>query len=216
MKNKVCFKLISNWFVVCILFIFLLNNTATATWCVAGNSNRGVLTPTTSQTTTATFNPSGLVPYWSFVATAGVTYYFSLCPSANAEDAILNIYSGATPGGALVAANDEGSCPNKSSLTFICPANGTYYVAANLYPWFSFATSGSLRLTNYICGATIGAALPYTENWTTSDVTTACTGWVAHGAGGEGDWYINDGTIGPAFACCQAGGAGNEVEFVGN
>jgi len=198
----------------CLIF---LSDEAHATWCVAGNSNQGAITPTTVSQNTANVNPSGKVPYWSFAGTAGVTYYFSLCASANTEDAVLNVYNGASPSGALIAANDEGVCPSKSSLSFICPANGTYYVAANLYPWFQFATTSNLRLTYYICGATAGASLPYTENWTTSDVTTACTGWVAHGAGGEGDWYINYSSSPiPGYSANEAGGTGNEVGFIGN
>src|ERR1051325_1549808 len=124
MRN-VCFSFIGKFLSVTVL-MFCCIDPASATWCVSGNSNKGSVTPTTSSQTTASFNPNGLVPYWSFTGTAGVTYYFSLCASANTEDAVLNVYSGASPGGNLIAANDEGVCASKSSLSFICPANGTY------------------------------------------------------------------------------------------
>jgi hypothetical protein len=184
----------------------------------------GAITPTgASQTSTCSaVNANGKAPYWTFNGTAGTVYHFNLCSStstANGGDFVLTIYDAASPGGNVVAANDDGSCPYKSSITFICPATQVFYVCADVsigaLP-FTFDNSGTVALTYYICGATSAASLPFSENWTTSNVTTACSSWIAHGMGAEGDWLINDGTIGPAFACCQAGGAGNEVEFTGN
>ena len=212
--KSVCFRFYRRVFFIAAAMFLYWYNPAAASWCVSGNSNKGAITPTTTSQNTASFNPNGLVPYWSFVGTAGVTYHFSLCASANTEDAILNVYDGASPGGNLAAANDEGSCASLSSLTFICPANGTYYIAANLYPWFQFTTTNGLRLTYYVCGAAAGLTLPFTENWTTSDVITACSSWMAHGAGGEGDWYRGNPVI-PGNPN-SAGGTGNEAGFVGN
>src|SRR2546430_1787179 len=113
---KITNKLLVKRAIIVLLFSAFFNHTSMATWCVAGNLSKGAIIPAAGAVTTAGFNPSGKVPYWSFAATAGVTYYFSLCASANGEDAILNIYDATTPGGNLVAANDEGVCASRSSL----------------------------------------------------------------------------------------------------
>lgn len=194
--------------------LILVPKEVKATWCVAGNSSQGSITPTTTSATTGTVNPSAKVPYWSFTGTAGVCYYFSLCGSSNTEDAVLNVYNGATPSGNLVAANDQGGCANLSALTFVCPANGTYYIAANKYPNSAFSTSTSLKLTHYICGSVTPAATPISDNWTGISMTTPCTSWMAQGAGGEGDWIINSGSF--AYGANLACGSGNEAVLAGD
>ncbi len=193
-----------------------IKNEAKATWCIAGNSSQGLIVPAAGSVTTGGINPSGKVPYWSFVGTAGVCYYFSLCASANTEDVVLSVYNGTTPGGNLMAANDQGVCPNLSSLTFVCPANGTYYIAANLYPANTFATTALLKLTYYTCGAVTPVATPISDNWTGVTVTTACTSWMAQGAGGEGDWAINNVALGFAYGTNLACGSGNELILAGD
>jgi len=203
--------------IMTLMLIFFGYDKANAQWSIAGTTNEGVITPTTISQTTAGFNPNGLVPYWSFTGTAGVCYYFALCNAVtNNEDAVLNVYSGASPGGSLVAANDEGACPSKSSLTFVCPVTATYYISANVYPANKFGTNKTLNLNYYICGAVTPVATPVTEDWSVSNVTTACTNWMAHGAGSEGDWAINNAALGFAYGLNLAGGTGNELIFAGD
>jgi|GEM_PF-3586303 len=209
-------RLFSNKSIIILLFVFFTCNVAHAQWGIAGTLSKGAITPTTSSQTTANFNPNNSVPYWSFSGTAGVCYYFSLCSSANSEDAVLQVYSGASSGGALVAGNDEGACPSKSSLTFVCPVTTTYYIAANVYPASKFATTANLNLTYYICSAVTPTTTPVTEDWSVSNVTTACTSWMAHGAGSEGDWVINNSALGFAYGTNLAGGSGNELIFAGD
>ncbi|HKC67851.1 MAG TPA: hypothetical protein VKG26_06440, partial [Bacteroidia bacterium] len=193
-------RLLTTKYILIWLFIFCVCQITKAQWSIAGTSNKGTITPTTTSQTTANFNPNGTVPYWSFSGTAGVCYYFSLCgATTNTEDLILNVYSGASPGGTLVAANDEGTCPSKSSLTFVCPVTTTYYISANAYPANTFGTNKNLNLTYYICSAVTPTTTPVTEDWSVSTATTACTGWMAHGAGSEGDWAINNAALGFAY-----------------
>ncbi len=201
--------------IMILLVLVFITQTAKSQWCIAGSLSEGAITPTITSQTTAGFNPNGNVPYWSFVGTAGTTYYFGLCSSANTNNSVLSIYDGATPSGNLVAANDD-ACGKKSSMTFVCPATQTYYIAANKYPNSNFSNAGNLVLTYYTCGVITPVVTSLTEDWSVSNVTTACTNWMAHGTGAEGDWAINNVAYGFAYGTNLAGGSGNELLFYGN
>lgn len=187
---------------------------AHATWAVSsGLLSAGTLTVTTSaQTSTVSAAAvNGKSPWWSFSGTAGVTYHFDLCSSTTSNDPVLSIYSGASPGGALVSANDD-YCGTRPGINFICPATQVYYVSADVTTGvspFTFGNSGTVALSYYSCGTVSSGTPPISENWSgASVISTACTGWIAQGAGTEGDWFISSST--------NAGGTAPELDFYGN
>jgi hypothetical protein len=204
-----------------ILYIFLLFAVTNvyAQWGILASpgtpTSKGSITPTTTSQNTTGFNPSGKVPYWTFSATAGVSYFFSLCSSTNTDDMLLQVFDNTNgSSGKLVAGNDD-YCGTKSGMTFIAPATQTYYVIASSWNT-NFSNTNSLILTYYICGSVTPLSTPFSEDWSTDNVTTACSSWMAHGAGYEGDWVINNAALGFAYGTKLAGGAGSEVILEGD
>lgn len=113
--------------------------------------NMGTLTPTgTFQNVTGAASAKR---YWTFTATAGCTYDFSTCNSVNTNDTYLRLYSTAT-GGTVLAFNDDAGpfcAGTKASLSWVCPANGTYSI---LMTNFSCANLSASTILSYrvTCG----------------------------------------------------------------
>jgi len=116
------------------LFTLLINFNLLSQFCSAtALVNMGVLTPTGTFQNVS--NAASAKRYWRFTATAGCTYDFSTCNSVNTNDTYLRLYSTAT-GGTVLAQNDDNGpfCTGtKASLTWICPANGTYSILVTNY-----------------------------------------------------------------------------------
>ena len=107
---------------------------------VCANTNRGSITPTLSWQN-ASYS-SGTMPYWSFNATAGNYYDFSMC--SNSEDSYLRIYDS---GWNLVASNDDNGpwCSGvSSSISWYCSTSGTYFVAVSHYSCGNLSNGGNL------------------------------------------------------------------------
>ncbi len=193
---------------------------AGATWSTSSNLNYiGAITPNGGLQNSSAGNQNGTVPYWTFSATAGSTYFFSFLSSGTTEDMMMSIFDGASPGGNMVAANDNYGASQLSAMTFVAPATQTYYILADLSlsGGSVFSGTGSVVLSYYACGATAPAATPVAENWSGANViTTSCSGWMAQGGGAEGDWFINTSPATFAYGANLAGGSGSELVFAGN
>ncbi|HNX89695.1 MAG TPA: hypothetical protein PKH58_11470, partial [Paludibacteraceae bacterium] len=105
-----------------------------------GSTNLGNISPA-CQAATASYS-SGTVPYWSFSATAGNTYHFSL--GSNSEDSYLHLYDASFT--ELASNDDYGPFWNgmAASLSWTCTTSGTYYIAASHYTCNTFNNSGSI------------------------------------------------------------------------
>jgi hypothetical protein len=123
-----------------------------------GNTNLGLLTPTT--TSQAAAYTAGDTYYWTFDATAGVPYTFSNCGAG--EDTYLRIYDNSL---VMVASNDDFGihcAETAASLDFTPVTSGTYYVslahyscsplsnAGNLYYYYTTAATKTLNLTSVL------------------------------------------------------------------
>jgi hypothetical protein len=142
-----------------LLFTLLVNFNLLSQFCsTTGLVNMGVITPTGTFQNVS--NASSAKRYWRFTATAGCTYDFSTCNSAFTNDTYLRLYSTAT-GGTVLAQNDDNGpfCGGtKASLTWVCPANGTY----------------SILVTNYSC-ANLSATTILSYRVTCAPVYNPCS-----------------------------------------
>ena len=132
-----------------ILLTFLSFNLFSQFCSTIGLADMGVITPTGTFQNVS--NAALAKRYWRFTATLGCTYNFSTCNSVNTNDTYLRLYSTAT-GGTVLAQNDDGGpfCSGtKASLTWVCPANGTYSILVTNYSCanLSAATILSYRVT---------------------------------------------------------------------
>ncbi|MEI6766604.1 MAG: T9SS type A sorting domain-containing protein [Bacteroidota bacterium] len=122
--------------------------TVTGTYPIAcGNTGVSNLTPTASWQNAPYV--SGTIPYWSFTATAGTWYDFSLC--SNSEDTYMTIYNSA---GVLQTANDDDGpfCTGfagPASISWLCGTTGTYYVSAAHFVCNNFVSSGNLEYRSF-------------------------------------------------------------------
>jgi len=107
-----------------------------------GNTNLGVITPSACTPQDAAYS-SGTIPYWSFTATAGQTYNFSL--GSNSEDSYLYLYNSSLT--QLTYNDDSGPfySGTPSSLSWTCTTGGTYYISAAHYTCTAFTNSGNLK-----------------------------------------------------------------------
>ena len=135
-----------------------------------GNTNLGTLSPTCGSWSTAPYS-AGTIPYWSFSATAGSSYQFSLCPhTGGTEDSYIHIANSA---GTDVATFDDNGlfsyCYSmEGSGTWTCPTTGTYYITACHYSCSAFTYGGSLRYMSYSGAFTNKGAITPTTSWQTS------------------------------------------------
>lgn len=101
----------------------------------------GVLTPALSIQSAA--YSSGTKPYWKFNATAGLTYYFSMCE--NTEDTYLRIYDASLT---EIGYNDDNGpyCTGlSSSIGWTCTTSGDYFVGVCHYGCVGLTNSGNLE-----------------------------------------------------------------------
>ncbi len=112
-----------------------------------GNTNMGTISPSCGNWNTASYS-AGTMPYWSFTATAGYSYQFSLCPhSGGTEDSYLHLYDASY--NQVWTADDNGIFSYCSSVeasgTWTCTTSGTYYISASHYSCSNINYAGSLR-----------------------------------------------------------------------
>lgn len=120
-------------------------------------NSKGVITPTLSWQSTA-YNASE-VAYWSFSATNGSIYDFSLC--SNSEDSYLRIYDATWT--QITTADDNGPhCTGvPASMSWTATGSGTYYVVANHYSCTGFTNAGNLQYKCQTpCAATLNISGP--------------------------------------------------------
>ena len=143
MKKNILFTFTKNYFLYLVLFVFSLGTSVDSygQYCGAATSNVAI-TPTGTAQLSATYT-SGRRAF-NFVATAGCIYNFQTCGYSTA-DTYLRLYSTGT-GGALLAAGDD-DCGTQSSITWTCPANGTYSVLMTLYSCAAFNIFSPTRLS---------------------------------------------------------------------
>ena len=106
------------------------------------NTYIGDLVPTVTSQTAPYSN--GTIPYWKFNATAGSTYFFSMC--SNSEDSKIRIYDANTM--VMVdTADDSGPlCSGlAASIGWTCPTSGDYYISASHYNCDTLQNSGNLE-----------------------------------------------------------------------
>jgi len=106
-----------------------------------GNTDLGTIYPSTCYPQDANYT-AGTIPFWSFTATAGMTYNFSL--GGSSEDSYLHLYNSAFT---EVASNDDNGpfySGVPSSVSYTCTVSGTYYITACHYVCTAFSNSGYL------------------------------------------------------------------------
>ncbi|HNW70419.1 MAG TPA: T9SS type A sorting domain-containing protein [Bacteroidales bacterium] len=100
-----------------------------------GNTNLGVITPSTCSMQDAAYT-AGTIPYWSFTATAGYSYHFTM--EANSEDSYLRLYDASMT---QVAYDDDGGPGVTAFLNWTCPTTGTYYISGSHYSCVALTNS---------------------------------------------------------------------------
>lgn len=103
-----------------------------------GNTNLGAISPSTCSPANASYT-SGTIPYWSFTATAGYSYHFSM--DQNTEDSYLRLYDAAMT---QLAYDDDGGYSTRAFLNWTCTTSGTYYVSAAHYSCTALSNSGTM------------------------------------------------------------------------
>ena len=143
MKKNILFYFTKNYLLYLVLFVFSLGTSVDSygQYCGAATSNVAI-TPTGTAQLSATYT-SGRRAF-NFVATAGCIYNFQTCGYSTA-DTYLRLYSTGT-GGAVLAFSDD-DCGTQSTITWTCPANGTYSVLMTLYPCAAFNIFSPTRLS---------------------------------------------------------------------
>ncbi len=112
--------------------------TTYATSLACGNTNLGAISPATCSPANASYT-SGTIPYWSFTATAGYSYHFSM--DQNTEDSYLRLYDA---GMTQIAYDDDGGYSTRAFLNWTCTTSGTYYVSASHYSCNALSNSGTM------------------------------------------------------------------------
>lgn len=163
-------------------------NLYASTTCIltpgCGNTYLGNITPSSCYPQDANFAAS-TIPYWSFNATAGTTYNFSL--GASAEDTYLHLYNDVMT---EVATNDDSGpfySGSPASLSYTCTTSGTYYITASHWTCNTITTAG--YLTYWSSGA------PY-ENTSLQTITPSIAWQNQPYAAGSMDVYRFYGTAG--------------------
>jgi hypothetical protein len=105
-----------------------------------GNTNSGSISPS-CQANTVSYS-SGTIPYWSFYATAGRTYHFSL--GSNPEDSYLRLYNSNYVQQTSNDDNGPFASGVPASLSWTCSSSGTYYISAAHFSCNNFSNSGSM------------------------------------------------------------------------
>ncbi len=123
----------------CILSLSIVSNFSYGQYCGAATTNV-TITPTAVAQLSASYN-SGRRAF-NFVATAGCIYNFQTCGNSTA-DTYLRLYSTGT-GGTLLASSDD-NCGVQSTITWTCPANGTYSIL--MTNWSCAALTSATRLS---------------------------------------------------------------------
>jgi hypothetical protein len=123
-----------------LLHLFLVESLH-AQYCNTAMTNEAI-TPTTTNQFSAIYS-SGRRAF-NFAATAGCIYEFSTC-GLSSSDTYLRLYSTGT-GGTVLAQNDD-ACSAQSTITWTCPANGTYSVLLTRYTssWSGTNTCNTLN-----------------------------------------------------------------------
>jgi len=103
------------------------------------------------------------MPYWSFTATAGYSYHFSLDGNTT-EDTYLHLYNSSF---AEVTSNDDGGIGTHAFINWTCSTAGTYYISANHISCSNINNAGTLKYwatddANYY---TTEATLSPTSSW---------------------------------------------------
>jgi trimeric autotransporter adhesin len=109
-----------------VLVLFCFGATIKAQYCLPATSTLPI-----SPTSTTQFTPyySSGAPVFSIVATAGCAYSFATCGEST-NDTFLRLYNSS-----LVFINgDDDHCGQQSSIIWICPANGTYFLQITRFP----------------------------------------------------------------------------------
>jgi hypothetical protein len=135
-----------------------------------GGTLAGSITPTGVWQTTGTTNVDGN-KYYTFVATAGFTYYFSFCPidgGSSTFDTELTILDNANV--PMAGGYNDDNCGSQSYIAWTCPLNGTYRILPTRFSCNNRVGLGRLAYKNSLplsCPSNLGGgttavpALPY-------------------------------------------------------
>ena len=152
-----------------------------------GNTDLGIISPSTCTTSTAAYS-AGTIPYWSFTATAGYTYHFTL--GSNSEDSYLHLYDASYT--ELASNDDNGPLFSgvPASLSWTCTTSGTYYITACHYTCTAFTNSGSMSYWSTMApyGVNSGTTITPTSAWQNQAYTA-----------GNLYWYYFYGNAGTAY-----------------
>lgn len=127
------------------LLTIIGNNVSYGQYCGAANSNV-TITPNATVQLSASYSTGRRA--FNFVATAGCVYNFQTCGYSTA-DTYLRLYSTGT-GGTLLASSDD-DCGVQSTITWTCPANGTYSVLMTNYSCVALTSATRLSYTRISC-----------------------------------------------------------------
>jgi hypothetical protein len=141
-----------------------------------GNTSLGNLSFSSCSPQNANYS-AGTIPYWSFSATAGVTYNFSL--GANTEDSYLRLYNSSYT---LIASNDDNGpfvSGTPASLSWTCTTGGTYYISAARYSCANFTNSSYMKYwsTPVVYGSGSGNTITPTTSWQNQAYTNGSLYW---------------------------------------
>ena len=115
-----------------LLLLLPLGQQARAQFCNTATLVSSITPTATVQSSAAA---TGARRYWTFTATAGVTYNFNTCGAAS-QDTYLRIYNG-NGGGTLVASDDDGCGTNRSKLVWTAASSGVHSVLLTRYAFLN-------------------------------------------------------------------------------
>lgn len=139
-----------------------------------GNTNSGSISPY-CQANTASYS-SGTIPYWSFYATAGRTYHFSL--GSNSEDSYLRLYDSNYSQQTSNDDNGPFASGTPASLSWTCSSSGTYYISAAHFSCNNFYNSGSMAYWYTTAPyASSGGTITPTTSWQNQAYTSGNVYW---------------------------------------
>jgi len=164
---------------------YIVATYTTATSPACGNTSLGSISPSTCYPQDATYT-SGTMPYWSFTATAGYSYHFTL--GANTEDSYLHLYDASYT---QIAYNDDSGPGMSAFLDWTCTTAGTYYISASHYSCSNLTNSS--YMTYWITddatyGTGSGNTITPTSTWQNQAYTS-----------GYFYYYYFNGTAGNAY-----------------
>ncbi len=168
-----------------LLLLLPLGQQARAQFCNTATLVSSITPTATVQSSAAA---TGARRYWTFTATAGVTYNFNTCGAAS-QDTYLRIYNG-SGGGTLVASDDDGCGTTRSKLVWTAAASGVHSVLLTRYSFLNDCANlntGSTLFYSIIdpCAGATAITCGATNNVTiaagTGNIGTSACGFTAPG-----------------------------------